>query len=108
KNNDVLQNHIENQGYFRGQVTGEVSIKNRRAKAIYTAVPGPQYKINKVVFESDSSVLQQAINRATRRSLLKKGQPFDLDIIKQERTRIDNRLKQRGFYFFNEDHLIID
>lgn len=108
KNNQVLQNHLENNGYFRSAVTGEVSIKKRRAKAIYTVVPGPQYKINKVVFEKDSSDLQKAINRTTRRSLLKKGKPFDLDIIKQERTRIDNRLKQRGFYFFNEDNLIID
>jgi outer membrane protein insertion porin family len=108
KNNQVLQNNIENDGYFRSTVFGEVSIKKRRAKAIYKVTPGPQYTINKVEFDKDSSDLQKAINRTTRRSLLKKNEAFDLDIIKQERARIDNRLKQRGFYFFNEDHLIID
>lgn len=108
KNNQVLQNHLENQGFFRAGVTGEVSIKKRRAKAIYTVVPGAQYTINEVKFQKDSSDLQKAIARTERRTLLKKGKPFDLDVIKEERTRIDNRLKQRGFYFFNEDHLLID
>ncbi len=108
RNNKVLQNYLENKGYFRSSVTGETSIKKRRAKAIYTAVPGLQYTINEVIFQQDSSALQKTINRTKRRSLLKKGEPFDLEIIKEERTRIDSRLKQRGFYFFNPDYLVID
>jgi hypothetical protein len=30
------------------------------------------------------------------------------DIVKAERTRIDERLKNLGFYFFNPDYLIVD
>ena len=41
------------------------------------------------------------------RSLLKKGEPYNLDVIKNERTRIDTRLKQRGFYYFRPDNLLI-
>jgi outer membrane protein assembly factor BamA len=41
------------------------------------------------------------------RSLLKKGQPYNLDVIKNERTRIDTRLKQRGYYYFRADDLLI-
>src|SRR5690606_7774576 len=87
---------------------GETKIKSRRAKAVYTAVPGQQYEINDVTFQEDSSILLKAINRTKRRSFLKQGDPFNLDVVMEERTRIDNRLKQRGFYFFNPDHLIID
>lgn len=107
-NNKVLQNNLENTGYFRSIVTGETQIKNRRAKAIYTAATGPQYTINQVVFQNDSSLLQKAILRTQRRTLLKKGDPFDLDVVKAERDRIDDRLKNRGFYFFSPDNLIID
>jgi outer membrane protein assembly factor BamA len=42
-----------------------------------------------------------------RRSLLKKGEPYNLDIIKNERTRIDNRLKQKGYYYFSAEDLLI-
>ncbi len=34
-------------------------------------------------------------------------QPYNLDVIKNERIRIDTRLKQRGYYYFNPDDLLI-
>jgi len=39
--------------------------------------------------------------------LLKSGNPFDLDVIKAERQRIDDGLKDRGFYYFNPDNIIV-
>ena len=39
------------------------------------------------------------------RSLLKVGDPYSLDVIKAERERIDTRLKENGFYYFNEDYI---
>jgi outer membrane protein assembly factor BamA len=39
---------------------------------------------------------------------LKKGDPYDLDVIKAERERIDTRLKNRGFYSFSADYLVVE
>ena len=36
----------------------------------------------------------------------KTGDPYDLDMIKNERTRIDARLKQRGYFYFNPDYVL--
>jgi outer membrane protein insertion porin family len=108
RNVAILQNHLENTGYFRAAVEGDTVVKNRRGSAIYTAPTGKQYTINEVAYQKDSSDLQKAINRTTRRSLLKKDDPFNLDIIKAERLRVDQRLKQRGFYFFSPEYLLID
>jgi outer membrane protein insertion porin family len=45
-------------------------------------------------------------NRTGRaRSLLKVGDPYSLEAIKLERERIDTRLKERGYYYFNEDYI---
>lgn len=108
RNDSVLKNHLQNTGFFTAQVTGEISIKKRRATANYTAEPGAQYVINDVKFRADSSDLQKAILRTKRRSLLKKDKPFNLEIVKTERIRIDERLKNQGFYFFSPDYLIVD
>ena len=78
RNNEVLQSNLQNIGFFRAQVTGEVKIKNRRAKAIYTAVPGAEYTINNVDFPKDSTPLNRDIARTARRTLLKKKSPFNL------------------------------
>ena len=104
----ILQNTLENTGYFRATVTGDTIVKNKKASAVYTAYPGAQYTISSVNFQQDSSALQKAINQTRQRSLLKPGEPFDLGVIKNERIRIDARLKNRGFYYFAPEYLLID
>jgi len=108
RNNKVLENHLENTGFFRAAVTGEVKNKKRRAQAIYTVATGPQYTINDVKFQADSTPLQKAIIRTQRRTRLRKGRPFDLDEVKAERIRIDERLKNQGFYYFSPEYLLAD
>ncbi len=83
-------------------------MKNKKLTAIYTAVFGPQYTIRNVTFPGDSTDLGRRIDSVKRRSRLRKGEPYDLDVIKDERVRLDTRLKQRGFYFFNPGYLFVD
>jgi outer membrane protein assembly factor BamA len=92
---------MENKGYFHAKVTGDTIVGRRRAHAQYNIVAGDQYKIAAVSFPSDSSVLALTIARSSDKTLLKAGKPFDLDVIKAERIRIDADLKENGFYFFS-------
>ena len=103
----VLQSHLENNGYFRAQVTGDTVIKNRKGHANYTAEAGQQYTINSVHFEGDSTALARTIQESGSKSLLQVGKPFNLEVIKTERDRIDAYLKERGFYFFSPDYLLV-
>lgn len=107
-NEKVLRNFLENHGYFHADVTSDTTIRNKKARAIYTTKPGPQYTINEVQFEQDSTAaLNRSINEVADKTLLKKDDPFDLDVIKGERTRIDAYLKEHGFYYFSPEYLII-
>ncbi|WP_281636139.1 BamA/TamA family outer membrane protein [Flavobacterium marginilacus] len=105
-NAKVLRNFAENRGYFKARVSADSTVRNKRATAEYIVQPRQQYKINEVKFPDDSSALGKAIARTQRRSLLKEGNPYDLDVIKTERERIDARLKERGFYYFNPDYIL--
>lgn len=106
-NTKVLQNHLENKGYFHAQVKGDTIVRRKRAVARYKAQTGNQYSINNIVFPSDTSDLSLALAQASAQSLLKKGDPFDIDVIKAERTRLDAIVKEKGFYFFSPDYLLI-
>jgi outer membrane protein insertion porin family len=107
KNVTILQSHLENKGYFHAKVTGDTTVRRKIAKAKYTAAAGDQYKINTVHFPADSSDLGLAIAQSTSKTLLKAGKPFDLDVVKGERLRIDASLKEKGFYFFSPDYLLV-
>ena len=102
----VLRNFTENRGYFKTRVSADSTAKNKRATAEYTILPKRQYKIKEVQFPEDSSALGKSIAKTSRRTLLKAGNPYDLDIIKLERERIDARLKEKGYYYFNPDYIL--
>ncbi|MBE0392910.1 BamA/TamA family outer membrane protein [Flavobacterium sp. PL002] len=106
-NKKVLQNYAENSGYFNTTAVADSTRKGKKATATYTLDPKRQYKIRTVKFPDDSSAVSIAVRKTQRRTLLKKDQAYNLDIIKLERERIDVRLKEKGFYYFNEDYLLI-
>jgi outer membrane protein insertion porin family len=107
KNIQILQNHLENKGFFQAKVTGDTVVRRRKATAKYTAEPNNQYTIRTITYPADSSDLGMAINATAAKSLLKPGKPFDLDVIKAERTRIDALLKEKGFYFFSPENILM-
>ena len=107
RNIQVLTNTLENRGFFHARVTGDTSVKDKKASSSYVADAGTQYKINEVTFPDDSSAISQAIRSISSETILKKGEPFILDVVKGERLRIDIALKEKGFYFFNPENLIV-
>ncbi|MBX9886816.1 MAG: BamA/TamA family outer membrane protein [Flavobacteriaceae bacterium] len=101
----VLENYSENNGYFNTKATADSTRSGKKASATYTVIPREQYKIQSVQFPQDSSLLASTIRKSTRRSLLKEGNGYSLDAIKEERDRIDARLKEKGFFYFNSDYI---
>ena len=104
-NKSVLQNFSENSGYFNATTSADSTRKGKKASATYLVKPAKQYKIKEVKFPLDSSVIAKAINNTKRRSLLKKEEGYSLERIKEERVRIDARLKEKGYFYFNPDYL---
>lgn len=106
-NKDIIENYSENKGYFNARAIYDTVSKHKKAKVIYTLKPGARYLIDGVKFQQDSTLINQEIQNTAGKTLLKNGRPFDLDVIKMERERIDNRLKERGFYYFHPDNIIV-
>ena len=106
-NEEILRNRLENRGYFTARVTGDTTSRNRKVTAEYVAETGQQYQIASVNFPKDSSLLAASIAATAPNSILKVGDPYNLDVIKGERERIDQTLKEQGFYFFSPDYLIM-
>ncbi len=105
-NSDVLQSNVENRGYFKARTSSDSTRHGKKATAEYTVSPRMQYKIREINFPQDSTALAAAIRKTKRGSILKNDQPYNLENIKAERERINDRLKQRGFYYFNPDYII--
>lgn len=106
-NKDIIENYSENKGYFNAKATYDTVSKNKKAQVIYTLRPGARYLISNVKFQKDSSLVNTEIQNLSNKTLLKNGNPFDLEVIKSERERIDNGLKEKGFYYFSPDNILV-
>jgi outer membrane protein insertion porin family len=106
-NKDIIVNYSENKGYFNAKAKYDTVSKNKKAQVIYTLNPGARYLISNVSFPQDSTLINSEIQNLKERTLLKAGNPFDLDVIKNERQRIDDGLKDKGFYYFSPDNIIV-
>jgi len=107
-NENLLRNRLENLGFFQAHVTSDTLINKHKAKVVYTSTPGIVYRIQKVVFEMDSTELGKDILSSQHESLLQVGRPFNLSTIITERERIDNELKNKGYYYFSPDYLLVE
>lgn len=104
----LLKNYLENTGYFQIEDFGDTIVKKKKGHAYYTLTPGPVYTIGKVQYETDSSSLGNTIRAAKKGTILNPGDPFNLEVIKGERSRIDAILKEKGYYYFSPDYLLLD
>jgi outer membrane protein insertion porin family len=101
-----MQAFMENIGYFHTTVTGDTASKGYLVKAIYYADVHPQYTIQNITWVNDSSVLLRQLDSFKRETILKSGNPYNLNDIEAERSRLDLELKQKGYYFFNPDYIM--
>jgi outer membrane protein insertion porin family len=106
-NENILSNRLENQGYFQVKTSSVTEEKNRKLKVLYEVTPNRQYNIASVLFPSDTSGISAHIRSSSNESLLIVGNPYNFETIKAERVRIDSYLKDLGYYYFNENWLIV-
>lgn len=108
KNRQVLENRLQNRGFFHGTVTGDTvdSQKDRTVSLAFEATTGPQYRIREVYYPKDTDQINRDITESTKEKFLKPGNAYDLDAVKLEHARIDLWLKDRGYYYFNPGYMI--
>lgn len=108
---EIFQNRLENTGYFHGKIEREVekSEKSKTSKVNYTIKQGTPYRIKSIQFESDSltsPALADHLDKALGQTDLKENDRFSLDDFKAERERIDDELKEKGYYYFSNNYLL--
>ena len=105
----MIEQILDNNGYFRGTATYEL-IKGRNPKKAsiqYLVNTGPAYPIDTLYLLPDSTRLNRMIDSLARAdSYLAANAPrYSTDSLSIARTRITNSLRNRGYYFFKPDFI---
>ncbi|WP_457084055.1 translocation and assembly module lipoprotein TamL [Hymenobacter sp. HD11105] len=102
----LMTNRLYNNGYFKPAVSSKVVVKDNTASVNYLATVGKPYRIKEIHFPDRDTLLDRDIRATEANSLLKVGDPYNLQTLINERVRIDAALKNRGYYYFSPDYIL--
>ncbi len=104
----IMRSRLESEGYFKSTVRFEIRKKKKKATVEYTANVTTPYRIGNYDFPPAEDSLGAVIGATFDHKLIARESQYDLDVLKQERARIDAELKKVGYYFFNADYLLFE
>ncbi len=101
----LMENRLFNDGYFLPEVTTQLDTAKKKAVVEYQVSPGPQYTINSFSYEISDTLIGRMISPYYQGSLIRLGDPYNLEVLKAERERLSALLHQQGLFFFTPDYL---
>lgn len=102
----IIDAKLFNIGIFKSSTQFKIVEKGHTSKVIYLSrIHGP-YTVKELIYSISDDSLSQIILTEKEKSLIKPGEDYNLDQLKNERIRIDNLLKNNGYFYFNPDYLL--
>jgi outer membrane protein assembly factor BamA len=105
-NAGIMDARLFNMGIFNGKTSFEVVEKEHTAKVIYTSHIHKPFTFGELTYSIADDSLRQVILSEKDKTLIKQGKDYNLDILRNERNRIDAVLKNEGYFYFNPDYLL--
>lgn len=101
---DILQ-ALMVQGYLQGDVQVDRVIKKKKIKAIYHLYPGRPYLLSSIRWQIEDPIIEDILRRDSAETLLKIGEIFNSNTLDEERSRINSKLSNLGYYQFNKEYI---
>ncbi len=100
-----IKSFIASKGYFDSDVNDTVYTESKEAMVYYRVDLKEPYTINNILYDFQDSAIYSLFRFDEVNSLIKAGQPYDENVLKDERKRFANVVRDKGFYSFSEDNI---
>lgn len=108
KSTEQLALHMKNKGFYEAEVTDTTIYKKRRARIIYRVKPREPYMIRDITYFFQDATLSDMVLADTGSSNFRTGELFDVDVMQEERIRIESLLRDSGYYAFTRDFVYFE
>lgn len=102
-----MQLYCRNHGFFNAVVSDTVSFKrkNRTAGVTYKIEAGTPYTINKMEYVTSDPSIKAYLLAGKKNALIGPGSIYNEDLLDNERMRINDDLKNLGYYAFSKSYI---
>ncbi len=105
KSRKNMKGYLINHGFFDAEVDFSITTKDKKASISYEIEENKPYILDSVYTRIDNSEIQGLISSFSSNSFLKKGQIYNQDNITEERNRLEELLKNKGYYMFSKSYI---
>ena len=94
-----IEKFLQSKGFFRAEVKSSIQKKNKKAKILFTALPGPAFNIRNIEYLISDSLVADLYSRSKADfSHIDSGKRYDADSLAYEREQIFVMMKRSGYY----------
>jgi hypothetical protein len=105
KSRKNMKGYLINHGFFDAEVDYSITSKDKKASITYEIEENKPYLLDSVYMRVDNPELQNLISSFSSNSFLQKGQIYNQDNITEERNRLEELLKNVGYYMFSKSYI---
>ena len=108
----VAKNTLRSRGYFRAQTSYEILPNQRdtlKERVRYHIHPGPLYHLDSIEYRNFPPQADSIIRNLPQKEddgALHRGDPFSVVSLEAERSRIVGALREEGYYYQRNEHVI--
>lgn len=105
KSAEQLENYLFSKGYFNAEVSTDVFSRKQKTDITYRIRTNEAYRIRDVIYDIKDENIRSLFFMDTINCLIKENMIYDVDVMQEERVRLERFIKDMGFYSFSRDHI---
>ncbi len=104
---EQLHLYLVKKGYFENGVRDSIVLdhKKQRAEVYYKIRPGPPYRIRNLHYQVEDPAIGTYVSESRQEALIDSNDVFDIDRLDDERERLTEYLRYRGYYYFTKEYI---
>ena len=105
--NKAMVNRLNNRGYFSAQSSFAIEPRGKRASVVFTITPGTPHLVASIrIGDAAAGGLDSTMAVQLAQCQILIGEPYDLARLTTERSRVVDRMRDKGWYRLRADDLI--
>jgi len=103
-----MQRFLSNSGFFNTRIDYHRKDSRKKTKIIFDINTGKPYVIDSINYKIPDKTIKEFVLEDTTNSLIKRGSIYNAYTLDDERSRITNLLRNKGYYYFNQNYILFE
>ena len=103
-----INTYLTSKGFFHNQVNFAEKVKDKKVFLTLNITEEQPFKYSSVGYSIPDTAILRLVKSAEANTLLKAGDNYDEELLTQERDRLEELLRNRGYYEFRKQYIFFD